>query len=367
MKVLQIINSLKTGGAEKLLADSVPLYQKRNVAMDVLLLNGTQTPIAQKLKENTSGAIFSLGNGSVYNSLNIFKVMKYLRKYDVVHVHLFPALYWVALAKMLSFSNVKLVYTEHSTNNRRRRQLIFKIIDKIIYRFYSKIITIADEVDQQIKQHLKFNHNRFRLINNGIDTQLYHHAEAFPKGEFFEETDKILIQVSSFRKPKDQQTVIRSLTFLPENVKLLLVGNGPLESSCKALVQSLGLEKRVSFLGIRMDVTRLLKTADITILSSTYEGLSLSSIEAMASGKPFIASNAPGLREVTTGAGVLFETGNEAQLAQTIERLFSDENYYREISSSCWERAKKYDIDKMIDGYLKVYEEVLKKGTNENR
>jgi|SRR6218665_246268 len=367
MRVLQIINSLKTGGAEKLLADSVPLYQKKNIKMDVLLLNGTATPIAQKLREESNGQVFSLGKGSVYNPMHLFKIMNYLRKYDVVHVHLFPALYWVALAKMLRFSKVKIVYTEHSTNNRRREKKFFKILDKIIYRSYSKIITIADEVDAQIKKHLQFNDSRFVQINNGIDTQLYHNAKPFPATDFFGNNDKIIIQVSSFRKPKDQQTVIKALTFLPENVKLLLVGSGPLESDCQALVQSLKLENRVIFLGIRMDVPRLLQTADVTILSSGYEGLSLSSIEAMASGKPFVASNAPGLREIVNGAGLLFETGNDRELASIIEKLLSDENFYREISSLCLQRAQNYDISKMIAGYLKVYHEVSNTSANENR
>lgn len=362
MKVLQIINSLHTGGAEKLLTDSVPLYQEKGIQTDVLLLSGKQTPLKEKLLEKTQGQIFLLGQGSVYSMLHIFRIMNYLKKYDLVHVHLFPALYWVALAKVLSFSKIKLVYTEHNTNNRRRSNPFLKIADKILYRQYSSIVTIADEVDTALKEHLKYQTEKFRLIQNGIDTHNFAMAQPYPKDGFFAKDSRILIQVSSFSHPKDQRTVINAMKLLPANVKLLLVGEGPLKAECEQLVNENGLESHVKFLGIRMDVARLLQTADIVILSSAYEGLSLSSLEGMACEKPFVATDAPGLRKVVGGAGLLFETGNEKELAQKIVDLLSDSNYYEKIAAQCLQRAKQFDIHKTIENYTKLYEEIIKSG-----
>lgn len=357
MKVLQVICSLNMGGAEKLLAESISIYQSRGLQVDLLLLNGSETSLMKDLKTKTNGAIFFLGKGSVYNPFYIFKILGYLNKYDIIHVHLFPTLYWVAIAKMISFSKVKLIYTEHSTNNRRRKKLVFKILDKIIYKQYTKIVTIADEVDLNLKKHLGFKDFRFKLINNGVDIQLFQDAVPYPKTIFFKEKDKILIQVSSFRPAKDQITLIKALKLLPESTKLLLVGEGNLMDNCQNLVKELQLEERVLFLGVRMDVPSLLKTADIVVMSSVYEGLSLASIEGMGSGKAFVASNVPGLREIVDGAGVLFEKGNEKQLAFEISKLLSDSIYYKLIADQCYKRAKEYDIDKMIDSYIKTYNE----------
>lgn len=114
MKILQVINSLTTGGAEKLIIDSVPLYQNQGLTVDVLLLNNAETQFKSKLKETSNGRIEGLSIGSVYNPFLIFKIIPYLKKYDIIHLHLFPTLYWVVLAKWISFSNVKLVYTEHN-------------------------------------------------------------------------------------------------------------------------------------------------------------------------------------------------------------------------------------------------------------
>lgn len=99
----------------------------------------------------------------------------------------------------------------------------------------------------------------------------------------------------------------------------------------------------------------LLKSADIIVLSSHYEGLSLSSVEGMASGKPFIASNVPGLKEVVEGAGLLFEDKNDKALAQHITDLINDKLYYERIAKACQERAMQYDINIMVSKQIDVY------------
>ena len=183
MRVIHVINSLTTGGAEKLILDSIPFYNQRGVKTDVLCLLEEKTTFWQKLEER-GFKIEGLTQGSVYNPLLIFKIIPYLKKYNVIHAHLFPVLYWVVLAKWLSFSKTKIIYTEHNTNNRRRKLLLFKMIDRIIYRGVFRVVTIADEVDQNIKQHLGFKEEKFQLIHNGIDFNLYN-TDLFPEKKFF--------------------------------------------------------------------------------------------------------------------------------------------------------------------------------------
>jgi len=171
MKVLQVINSLNIGGAEKLLVDSIPLYKAKGINMELLLLNGTKTPFFYEL-EKGGVTIHSLSKGdikTVYNPLLVFQIISYLRKYDIIHAHLFPTLYWVALAKWLSRSKTKLIFTEHSTHNRRMEQKSWQIIDKFIYKQYDCIVSITKDVDSMIKSHLSFPLDKFKIINNGIN------------------------------------------------------------------------------------------------------------------------------------------------------------------------------------------------------
>ena len=147
---------------------------------------------------------------------------------------------------------------------------------------------------------------------------------------------------------------------LPKRVKLLLVGDGITKKECISLVKELGLQERVLFLGLRMDVPQLLKTADVIVLSSKYEGLSLSSIEGMASGRPFVAADVPGLSEVVDGAGVLFPMGDDKILAIKISKLIEDKLYYEKVVAACQNRAANYDIKTMVEKHLTLYKSLAK-------
>lgn len=355
MKVLHVINGLATGGAEKLVVDFVPLLQEKGVEVDVLCMKAEQTSFLKELESKSNGKIFGLSSGLVYNPLLIFKMIPYLKKYDLIHVHLFPAFYWVVLAKWVSFSKIKIVFTEHNTSNKRMENKFFRLLDLVIYRGIRKNITIAEKVDENLKAHLKgFDASKFELIHNGVPVEQFIEVIGYPATDFFSATDFILIQVSSFRAQKDQPTLIKSLLQLPENIKLLLVGDGALRIENEKLVTTLQLENRVQFLGLRTDIPQLLKTADVAVLSSHYEGLSLSSIEGMAA-RPFIASNVQGLKEIVGGYGLLFEQGNEKDLATKILELYNDKVYYQKIAHQCLMRAQEFDIQKMTDAYLKLY------------
>ena len=96
-------------------------------------------------------------------------------------------------------------------------------------------------------------------------------------------------------------------------------------------------------------------------MSSDFEGLSLSSIEGMAAGKPFVASNVDGLREVVNGAGLLFENSNSQALADTILTLYNDKKLYDNVAEKCEKRAGEFDINKMVDSYLDVYNSLLRR------
>lgn len=359
MRILQVINSLGTGGAEKLLLDALPRYIEAGVSMELLLLDGKSHPFLEELKKSQC-KIHVLSKGSVYNPLHIFKIIPFLKQFDLVHVHLFPALYWVALAKVVSFSKVPLVFTEHNTSNRRRGWL-FKVVDRFMYGRYSRIVTITSEVGTLLKKHIGDKKEKFQLIHNGVALDVIEKAVAASFSDFsISEEERILIQVSSFTEQKDQETLIKSLLHIKQPTHLLLVGTGPRLDYCQQLVKDLGLEARVQFLGTRMDVPKLLKMAHIVILSSHYEGLSLSSIEGLSSGNPFVASRVPGLTEVVEGAGVLFSEGDEQSLATAINTLFESTSYYNEVVTLCLDRAKRYSIDKMIEQHLALYTQLCK-------
>ena len=78
----------------------------------------------------------------------------------------------------------------------------------------------------------------------------------------------------------------------------------------------------------------------------------------MATGKPFLASNVPGLSDVVQGAGVLFEQGNAKELAELILKLHTDQAAYQAVATACSLRASQFDIQIMVDKHIALYESI---------
>lgn len=364
MKVLHIINNLGSGGAEKLLEDLIPLMNKmENVEADILLLTDEKnvfydTVISKGVKVDV------VKYRNMYDVRNIFEIKKYIVDggYDIVHSHIFPTQYWVALSRVfLRNKKVKFVTTEHSTHNRRREKLYFRPVDKLIYSQYDSIISITEKTRDNLIDWIdpkRKNLDKHIVIENGVDIEKIKVALPYKKSELIEginENTKLICMVGRFSEAKDQPTLIRAVSKLSGDIHLVLVGEGPLMGDNKKLAEELGISDRVHFLGFRQDIPRILKTVDIVVLSSHWEGLSLASIEGLASGKPFIASRVPGLEEVVKSAGILFEQGDEIALVEIINRLFSDKVKYDEISNKCIIESRMYSIKNMMINVLNVY------------
>jgi glycosyltransferase involved in cell wall biosynthesis len=360
MKILQVINSLSVGGAEKLIIEFVPLLKDKGHKIDVLILKNSDSHLNIQLIEQGI-TVLSLNGKNVYNPFLIFKLVKYLTHYDIIHAHLFPSQYWTIFAKLISFSKAKFITTEHNTFNRRRNHFILKYVDKFIYSHYDKIITVSNKAYNALCEYLRCSQN-IVCVPNGVNIKKISDSSPYLKYEMLEiENDCVLlVMVASFRAAKDQDTVIRSLNQLPDKYHLAFVGEGERRCICESLVRELGLQKRVHFLGLRSDVGQILKTADIIILSSHWEGLSLSSIEGMAANKPFIASDVMGLTEIVKGAGLLFKEEDYNELFELINRLINEKDFYNNIAELCYQRSLRYDIDRMVYEYELIYSSLKK-------
>lgn len=356
MKVLQVITSLQTGGAEKLIVDMVPMYRKRGLDVDVLLFDGTETPF-KKMLAGQGVRVFELRRGgSVYNPLNIIRLLPYLHKYDIVHTHNTAPQLFAAIGSVLC--SVVLCTTEHNTSNRRRGLKWYASIDRWMYSRYKKVISISPATTAELQKHIDVKCPVVTILN-GIDTEKYRSAVPVSRSAIgCDENCFLLMMVAGFRYQKDQDTVIRAMKFLPENVKLCLVGDGVRRKECEELACKEGVSTRVKFAGLRPDVPNVLKAADVVVMSSHYEGFGLAAVEGMAAGKPVVASDVIGLGDIVREYGCVFRQGDENALANIIKRLLADKHYYGIVAKQCSERAGDFDINKMVDGYIDVYKSV---------
>ena len=356
MKILHVITSLQTGGAETLVVNLIPRFHALGHDVGLVVFNGEQTALMKRLeKECPECKIYRLGT-SYYNPCYIWKLCGIMRKYDIVHTHNSSPQLYAAIANV--FCHKKLVTTEHSTNNRKREKGgLLRMMDKCMYRKYDKVICISEIAEIKLREYLAIGQKDFNdnicTIPNGVDVEAFHHATPLAD---MNSSKFVIVMVAGFREAKDQDTVINAMAKLPKGLyELWLVGDGVRVESLKFKVESLKLDDSVKFLGLRTDVANILKTADVVVMSSHWEGLSLSNIEGMAAGKPFVASNVNGLREVTDGYGILFPHEDAEALANIIQKLHDDTELYNRIAEKCYERARQFDIEKMVAQYDTVY------------
>lgn len=353
MKILQVITSLQTGGAEKLIVDIVPRLREKGLEVDVCLFNGKETPLKQQLQ--TCGCkIYDLSNNEhYYRPIKIFKLWRIMRHYNIIHTHNTAPQLFAAIAAVLC--SVMLVTTEHTTSNRRRDWKWYPVsIDRWMYNQYSRIICISNQAETNLRESIGKCKAEITTIFNGIDVEWYHSAK--PNMDLRDSKRFVVVMVAGFRYQKDQDTLIRAMRHLnKDKFELWLVGDGERRQSLELLVENEGLSEQVRFFGLRFDIPEILHTADVIVMSSHFEGLSLSNIEGMSVGKPFIASDVDGLREITKGYGILFPHGDDQTLANEIKHLAEDQSYYDQIAAQCYKRAQQFDIKKMVGSYSMVY------------
>lgn len=361
MKILHTITSLELGGAEKLLTELIPAQKAMGHHVELLIMSDIKAVFMDNFKNADIPVHISKYN-SISTWKNMFQIKKYAKKgkFDIVHSHLTHAQYWTSLASRIDFSRKRVyVTTEHSTSNNRRNKSIFKIVDRFIYKPYKKIISISNATEEALFSWIGGKKDRFTVIENGVDLSRFAQGKKLDLSkEGLHEDDKIIIMISRFHKAKDQDTVIKSLEFLPKIYKLVLVGDGERREELEKLVKEKNLSSRVFFLGIRKDIPDLLKTSYISVQSSIFEGFGITALESMSAGVPTIATDVPGLADIVKGGGILFPVGDYKGLAKIIFSLERN-NMYEKIKNSCIAKSNMYDIKITAQKYIDLYKSLI--------
>ena len=359
MKILHVITSLYTGGAERLIVDLLPLLRNGDEnQVELLLINGVDTPFKQKVIECGIKVHFLQMTNDVYHPRVVVRMKRFFQQYDydIIHTHNTASQFAVPLSRLLKSSTAKQVTTEHSSSNRRRSHWFLRPLDRWMYNRYDAIVCIADRAKDNLEGYIGHRDN-ILTINNGVDIKRF----LRPVKEALSQECITITMVAALREEKDHSTLLKAMKQLPLNYSLRIVGGGPhvVADAVKAECHELNLDDRVEFLGLRQDIPDILEQSDINVLSSHWEGLSLSSIEGMASGRPFIASDVDGLREVVGDAGVLFNHGDAQDLASKIRHLCEHPDEYRAVAARCQEKARQYDISVTASRYLELYRKLI--------
>lgn len=312
------------------------------------------------VKQSGASLVF-LGFKFTENRLNgISRVWKELSSFkpDVVHTHLGAVQYclpWVIM------HGVKLLHTVHSIPDKETPGVVLKKVMSWMYCSGRAIpVAISNQNRPLVAHYYGLSLNMVALVNNPVDVQFFRppstERPAIHKFDF--------INVAGLRPEKNQEMLLRAFAMVQAKhpkCKLCLVGDGTERKSLEKLAIDLGIAGSVVFTGQKSEkatIRELLWSSKVFVLSSDYEGLPLSVIEAMACGLPIISTDVGGMSDVVRGNGELVPPGDVKSLSKAME-VALDRGYEKCVSARSRELACLYGVEKCSSKYESIYEQCV--------
>jgi glycosyltransferase involved in cell wall biosynthesis len=309
--------------------------------------------------------------------LNLIKTIREIRNFirretsEIIHLHGTRAATLARLAVIGLRNKPKVVYTLHGFHIVRRNffvRWLLLIIERFLNRWTDILVCVSESDKNLVLKYKTIPDRKIFVIKNGIDIERFQvNQEKIEnvKKELKLEKSFILISIGRLHFQKDFSTILKALkpivTQIPE-VRLLIVGDGPLRKLLEKEATDLVLNKYVKFLGFREDTPILINLSDIVILSTKWEGLPLVPLETGASKKPIIASDIDGLREtiIDGKTGFLFQPSSEKDLIEKILKLFKSEQLRKQLGENAYLFvSKNFNNEKMINSYFSLYKDLV--------
>lgn len=285
---------------------------------------------------------------------------------DIIHVNGSQDHWTAAIANRLLHNHFCLVRTRHNTyplrNHFFNRWLNLKSTD---YH-----IAVCEMVRQNLIQHNHFHENKICSIHNGVNITEFQHDEEQRKkarSEFgFSETDIVCGIAARLSPAKGHIFLLKAVKSISKEchqVKVLILGAGALETELKNLTEELGLSDRVIFAGYRKDMAYCTQAFDIAVMPSIdCDTSSFSLKEAMAEGKPVIASDYGGLPEIINDGveGIIVPAGTVEPLAAAIKELAMDAELRGKMGENARKRAMSmFSIEQFVNKTVEAYHRAL--------
>ena len=367
-KVMYLIKGLGLGGAEKLLELGLPYLDRDRFDYEIAYLLPWKDALVPAF-EQAQVPVFCLNQQKPYDLRTIFRLTQLLRhrEIDILHLHL-P--YSGILGRLASrMSQVKaVVYTEH--NLWPRYHWLTSAANRATYGWNDAVIAVSGEVEHSIRSNYKLNGKpELRTIPNGVDVE---QLMAVPrdvcgvKQEFdIPSYHRVVVHVANFTGKKRHEDLLKAAQMVLKedpDITFLLVGQGPLEAKVKAQARQLKIETNVVFAGFRSDAPRLVSASDLFVLSSQYEGLPISLLEAMALGRPVVVTRVGGIPEVITDGveGFLVEPLRPDQLAEKVLCLLHSSELQLSFSTNGVRGVKQhFNVQRMVEKTESLYSRLL--------
>lgn len=357
-KILYILPSEEIGGTEKML---IVLAKKiKEFGFEVVVLTLQRKGTFHRMLESNSIKTYSLNIKKMPVNAFIKTLFVFLKeKPCIIHSFLFAGNLFAKFLRI--FFWIPVVCSQRSTDDWKKpfHWRLEKLTDFLC------CITISNSKagKKVLIEKAKISPKKVMYIPNGIELN-----QIKEKLKFLEKTShkEILIgSVGNLRKAKGYEYLIDAAAIVcnkTKNVKFLILGKGPLEDFLKEKIKKLGLEENIILCGFVDDVYNYMVNFDIVVISSLWEGFPVVALEAMACGKPVIATNVGDLPEIVINGitGIIVEPEKPDQLAQAILELIVDKEKRENMGKKALEQVERFSHETMVRRYCEIYKTFIK-------
>ena len=356
MKVAQVMPEFGLAGAEIMCENLCYELKKQNIDVFVISLYSFHSPITKRLEEN-GFKVYYLGKHRGVSLGFVKKLRSILKceKPDCIHTHRYILPY--VFLSSIGFS-VKIIHTVHNIAKKEvgyfRRMLHY-----LLFRSCKVVpVAIAPKVKDSIVHYYKLDEECVPMVYNGIDLSAY-----IKKTNYFLHGGGVIVHVGRFSNQKNHKRLIDALAIVHNefcHVKLLLIGGGELECDIHSYVDSRNLGSDVFFLGKKDSVIHILNDADIFVLSSDYEGMPLTIIEAMATGLPIVATKVGGIPDMIEDgvSGTLVDPTGE-DIAKALIAYLTSRELRQKHGNESYSRSSRFSSSIMAMDYIRIYRQCL--------
>lgn len=362
-RVLHVIEAMHQGGAESLIVEHVRLAGP-GLEVQVAALN-RGGPALEAVAALGARTFVLGGRGAPHARIARLAALMRAEHVDVVNAHNpTGALYATPAARLAGVPVV--VRTEHSLHYPKRHSLVFGLADPMLVLLTRRVVCVCQAVLQSHVSRLPWAARRFVTVTNGISPAPHTRPrevvrEALGVGEH----EVVILNVGSLTPQKAQALLLRGFaaaTRSAPGLRLVIAGEGPLRPALEAERRTLGLEGRVTLLGPRNDVADLMGAADVFVLASVREGLSVTLLEAMRAGRPAVVTDVGGNAEAVADGvtGRVVPMGDVGALGSALAELAVDP-----ARRAAWGRAaserwrSRFTAERMVRETEALYREAL--------
>lgn len=247
--------------------------------------------------------------------------------------------------------NVKMLHTIHNTPKFELIKSKQKVM-AVMYKFHKAVpIAISNEIASMMVEEYKLS-TEPELIYNPVDIARFDIEKKPHSGLKIVNVGRLSVQ-------KNQKLLIDAIKIVVgrhSDVCLTVLGDGPLRSELENYVKEKGLEKVVYLMGNVDNVEKYFSESDIFVLSSTYEGLPLVILEAMAAQLPIVSTNVGGVKDIVTDNGILVAPNSTEALAEALEKLVKDGGLRNMLGKNSIKNVQRFDSVIIANQYMELYE-----------